>query len=198
VHFAIATLATVAIGGVVAAIALARRASGPPPAEPSAARSEAAVPEPEPSATLDPDAQAEPEAHAPNAPDAPPARPKQLSVCRTGTAPNAGILCQELEGTCECKDPDGYALCEVRFSERCTYAYRETARTGDACSGFQRATRDAIRIDPPGTGKLRCWRYCNDAAARSQRRMAIPFTPCRGIWREDQTPQAGIWVPSGP
>jgi eukaryotic-like serine/threonine-protein kinase len=196
VPFAIATLATVAVGAVGGAIALARR----PPATPLAVS--ATRDPPAPSIDAAPITQAppaEPVKAAPDAvPDAAAERPKQLCVCKPSAAASSGVLCQELETSCECKDAEHFIICDVRFSESCTNNVAETARTGDPCSGFHRSWDKGVRVDTPGVGKLVCTKGCTPTFARAHRRMAVPFTACRGITYEGQTPLPGIWVPSGP
>jgi len=197
VPFVAATVATVTLGAAGGYVALFRAGAGrhpKPPASTPAVPVPEATPEPRPTVSAEPTSRSETTAPVATATLAP---SKQMCVCRTADRA-ARPLCQTLEPTCECRDAEGFVVCETRFSEHCTYRVPKTAKTGDACSGYLRSWYQDRRVDPPAQGTLRCSRGCPEASARAQRQSAIPGTPCRGLRDEEAPPLTGIWVPSGP
>lgn len=199
--FAIAVLASIAIGAVVIAIVAVRYVlMAPPPALPPATPVAASAPSA--STTAEPAssdaASSDPESPAVTAPTTAPPIAKVASIC---FAKDGGYLCPQLQRRCSCRSDDGFVLaqnvCNDWKSCKTEYyvGFEPKPVSHDPCTGFYVvSSSDGKTLERPGSGGLDCSAQCNKIVARRQAVLAVPGTPCEGFAYES-TKVRGVWKP---
>ena len=199
--FAIALLASIAVGAIVIAVVAIRAALSPPVAPPRPSGT------PVPSAPSAPDAASADEQSA-DAESPPEPTPSASSAAATAKAvpsvcfaKDGGYLCPQLVRRCTCRSHDSFVLAKnvCTESKSCITeyytGYESKPVTGDPCTGFYVSySPDGKAVEKPGSGALDCGAQCNKVVARQKAVSAVPGTPCEGFAYEGEKVK-GVWRP---
>ena len=194
-RFVIALASTVVVGAsAVTAYVMTRSKTANTPPGPSLRPSVSALPR-EAEVASDAGASFTPTAEV-DASVAPATPSKQMCVCVSEQ--HRAPLCAQLVRSCECWSSDGFLVCKKAFADTCETEFTQQSKSGEACHGFDHSLLQGKRVDAPAEGKLRCLDGCDRVIAMTQRRLAVPQTPCSGVLVESGPLVKGHWVPYRP